>query len=593
MGGSVLAAAYLIGNLDAIVGRAGAWSTTDLLVGIVAVVTLLEASRRVLGWAIALIGALFVAYAYLGPFLPGLLGHGGYSTRRIVGQLYLGQEGIYGIPLGVAATFVFVFILFGALLEVTGAGRFFIDLAYAVTGRQRGGPAKAAVLASASMGSVSGSAIGNVVTSGSFTIPLMKRTGYRPEEAGGVEAAASTGGQVLPPVMGAGAFLIAEYTGLPYLEVVKGALIPALLYMGTVFLFVHLVAASRDLGRLPEAELPRLGPTLGRGWHYLLALVVLVGALVMDLSVARVGFLACVAVGALAALRAGWDRASAAPAEGREEGNPVQWLARGAERLLDAFVLAGRNTLPVSLACAVAGIIVGIVGLTGLGLKFSTLMLSLAQGSLLLALLLLIVASLVLGMGLPVTASYVVLIVLAGPALVSDFGLPVLVAHLVVFWYSQDSNVTPPVCLAAYAAAGIARSDPLKTGLHAWKYAKGLYLVPLLMVVHPELVLGGSWPVVAGKSLVSMAALAAFAAALEGYAIGRIRPAIRVLLLLCAATAFHPSLAVGMVGVGGAGVVLLVSRPPARRRQHPGPQPASGARWAGGGRESPEARRDP
>ena len=219
--GSLSAALYLTLNLDVIVSRAGAWSGTDVLAGTVAVVTLLEASRRALGWPISFIAACFIGYGYVGPFLPGVLRHGGYSTGRLVGQLYLGQEGMYGIPLGVAASFVFVFILFGALLEVTGAGQFFIDLAYALTGRQRGGPAKAAVLASAAMGSVSGSAIANVVTSGAFTIPLMKKVGYRPEEAGGIEAAASTGGQILPPIMGAGAFLIAEYTALPYLEVVK------------------------------------------------------------------------------------------------------------------------------------------------------------------------------------------------------------------------------------------------------------------------------------------------------------------------------------------------------------------------------------
>ncbi len=551
--GSIFAALYLALNLDAIVGRAGAWSGTDVLAGGVAVVTLLEACRRALGWPISFIAVCFIGYGYAGPVLPGVLRHGGYSTGRLVGQLYLGQEGIYGIPLGVAASFVFIFILFGALLEVTGAGQFFIDLAYAITGRQRGGPAKAAVLASAAMGSVSGSAIANVVTSGAFTIPLMKKVGYRPEEAGGIEAAASTGGQILPPIMGAGAFLIAEYTGLPYLEVVKAGLIPAILYMGTVFVFVHLVAVRRDLQGLPASELPRFGTTLAKGWHFLVALVVLMAALLMDFSVARVGFLSCLAVAALAALRAVWDRTvpgnrvGARPEEG-VRGPLPGWVGGGIVRVVDGFVIAGRNALPVSLACAVAGIIVGIVGLTGLGLKFSALMLSLSQGNLFLALILLLLASLVLGMGLPVTASYVVLIVLAGPVLINDFGLPVLIAHLLVFWYSQDSNVTPPVCLAAYAAAGIAESDPMRTGLQAWKYAKGLYLIPLLMVVHPELALGGPWPLVLGKATMAMVALAAFAAALEGQAVKRLTAAGRIVLLAGAATAFFPSFLVGGLG---------------------------------------------
>ena len=550
--GSLSAALYLTLNLDVIVNRAGAWSGTDVLAGTVAVVTLLEASRRALGWPISFIAACFIGYGYGGPFLPGVLRHGGYSTGRLVGQLYLGQEGIYGIPLGVAASFVFIFILFGALLEVTGAGQFFIDLAYALTGRQRGGPAKAAVLASAAMGSVSGSAIANVVTSGAFTIPLMKKVGYRAEEAGGIEAAASTGGQILPPIMGAGAFLIAEYTGLPYLEVVKAGLVPAILYMGTVFVFVHLVAAARNLEGLPASELPRFGTTLAKGWHFLVALVVLMAALLMDFSVARVGFLSCIAVAALAALRVAWDR-SMPPIQRASEPEEVapdltRWVRGGIVRIVDAFVIAGRNTLPVSLACAVAGIIVGIVGLTGLGLKFSSLMLSLSQGDLFLALILLLLASLVLGMGLPVTASYVVLIVLAGPVLINDFGLPVLIAHILVFWYSQDSNVTPPVCLAAYAAAGVAGSDPMRTGLQAWKYAKGLYLIPLLMVVHPELALGGAWLVVVGKATMCMVALAAFAAALEGQSIRRLTTGGRILLLAGASTAFSPSFLVGGLG---------------------------------------------
>ncbi|MEX2527353.1 MAG: TRAP transporter fused permease subunit [Gemmatimonadota bacterium] len=525
---SLVTCMYLVANLSAIVDRAGAWTPLDLLLGVAAVATLLEASRRVLGWGITLVGAGGLAYAYLGPWLPGALGHGGYSTGRIVGQLYLGQEGIYGIPLGVAAGFVFVFILFGALLEASGGGRFFIDLAYATTGRFRGGPAKAAVLASAALGSVSGSAIANVVTSGAFTIPLMKEAGYSGEEAGGVEAAASTGGQVLPPIMGAGAFLIAEYTGLPYLEVVRASLLPALLYLATVFLFVHLAAVRRDLKGLPAALLPAVGKTLVGGWHFLLAVVVLIWALLLDVSVARVGFLGCLAVVVLATARGG--------------------VARGAYAVLEAFVLAGRNTLAVSLACAVAGILVGVVGLTGLGLKLSGLLLAFSQGNLLVVLLLILVASLVLGMGLPVTASYVVLIVLAGPVLVNDFGLPLLVAHLVVFWYSQDSNVTPPVCLAAYAAAGIAGSRPLLTGLHAWKYAKGLYLIPLYMVVHPEIVLGGEWAMVAVKAVVAMAGLTAAAGALEGFLIRKLSPLRRVLLLLAALLTFHPSLSVALVG---------------------------------------------
>jgi TRAP transporter 4TM/12TM fusion protein len=386
-------ALYLTVNLDAIVARAGFPSTLDVAAGVVATVTLLEASRRALGWPIALIGLLSVAYGYLGPFLPGVLRHGGYGTGRLMGQLYLGQEGIYGIPLGVAASFVFVFILFGALLEVTGAGQFFMDLAYALTGRQSGGPAKAAVVASAALGSVSGSAIANVVTSGAFTIPLMKRVGYRPEEAGGIEAAASTGGQVLPPIMGAGAFLMAEYTGLPYLEIVRAGLVPALLYLGTVFVFVHLVAIARGMQGLPAEELPKVGATLARR-----------GGTTWSPSSCWWGLSSwtfqSLASGSSRVWRSRCWRwrgpCGTGPAPGaappRRMGPVSATRVRASLGGRRSHALRGRlrrrraEHPPVSLACAVAGIIVGVVGLTGLGLKFSGLMLSFSQGSLPLAL---------------------------------------------------------------------------------------------------------------------------------------------------------------------------------------------------------------
>ena len=291
--GSAYAGFYLAYNLEAIFDRAGFWTPTDITAGVIAVVTVLEASRRVVGLAITIIALIFIAYAMAGergdlPFLagvlPGILAHRGYDVDRIVATLYLGQGGLYGTPLGVAATFVFIFILFGAFLEVTGAGKFFIDLAYAAAGRQRGGPAKAAVVASAFMGSISGSAIANVVTTGAFTIPLMKNLGYTPEEAGGVEAAASTGGQIMPPIMGAGAFLIAEYTGLPYLEIVKLSILPAILYFATVYLFVDIIAAKRGMKGMRGSELPRVRQVLREGWHFLLPLGLLVYFLVLNIS---------------------------------------------------------------------------------------------------------------------------------------------------------------------------------------------------------------------------------------------------------------------------------------------------------------------
>lgn len=590
--GSAYVGLYLLVDLDGIIRRSGFFLQRDIVTGVIAVLLVLEAARRTIGWAITIVAVVALLYSMAGPrgalpwlgeLMPGILSHRGYSFERIVSHLYLGQEGIFGLPLGVAATVVYTFILFGAFLESTGAGKTFIDMAYAVAGRQRGGPAKAAVIASGFMGSVSGSAIANVVTTGAFSIPLMKRLGYKPEEAGGVEAAASTGGQVLPPVMGAGAFLMAEYTGVPYAEIVRISILPALMYFTTVYLFVDLIALKRGMRGIPSAQLPRVRDVLREGWYYLVPLAVLVYFLMVNVSPNRVGFIAIVSILAVSALR--WfvrrlilRRAAPAPSGVTvDEGERAAALegavaaagalavapSHGAGRdavlgfrgFIEAFRVGALNAVPVSVACAVAGIVVGIITLTGLGLKFSALMLAFSGGNLLLAIVLLILASLVLGMGLPVTASYIVLAVLAGPLLQNEFGIPLLIAHLVIFWYSQDSNVTPPVALAAFAGAGIARADPMKTGFQAWKMAKGLYLIPLFMIYNPELIYGGDTWYYVWTIVVGFVALAAFAAALEGYMFTRMAWYSRVLAAVGLVLIFYPSFAYEAVGMA---VMLLV-----------------------------------
>ena len=550
---AVASGGYIALFLDDIIARAGFWSRADIAMGVLATVTVLEASRRAVGWGLSLIGVLAILYALAGPrgalpglgeWMPGVLAHRGYSVDRVVSTLYLGQEGIFGLPLGVAATFIFIFVLFGAFLEVTGAGKFFIDLAYAATGRQRGGPAKAAVIASAGMGSISGSAIANVVTTGAFTIPLMKRLGYSRAQAGGVEAAASTGGQIMPPLMGAGAFLMSEYTRVPYLDIVKVSIFPAILYFGTVYLFVHIAALKRGLQGLPASELPRTADVLREGWQYLLPLAALIWLLAMNMSPMRVGFFAVVTLVAVAGMRGAllW-LFHPAPREGL-----AAILRRAGAILLEGLSLGARNAVPVSMACAVAGIIVGVVGLTGLGLKFSSMMVALSGGNIVLALVLVLIASLVLGMGLPVTAAYIVLIVLVGPALTAEFGIPLLIAHLVVFWYSQDSNVTPPVALAAFAGAAIAGAKPMETAVQAWKFAKGLYLIPLFMVFNPELILGGPLPYLIFTGAAAALALAAFAGAIEGHLFAPMGPVARLLAPLGVVAVFWPSLTAEIAG---------------------------------------------
>ncbi|WP_323034752.1 TRAP transporter fused permease subunit [Pararhodobacter sp.] len=567
--GSVLVGFWVPMNID-IIANAIFPRGIDIIVGVITTLLVLEAARRAVGLSMSVIAGAFLIYAFAGrrgelpwmaDWLPGILNHRGYSIDRVASQMILGAEGIFGIPLGVAATFIFVFVLFGSVLEVTGAGKFFIDLAYATTGKQRGGPAKAAVIASAGMGSISGSAIANVVTTGAFTIPLMKKLGYRPAQAGGIEAAASTGGQIMPPLMGAGAFLMSEFTQVPYLHIVLISIFPAILYFGAVYLLVHIAAVKQGMHGMPASELPRVRDVLADGWHFLLPLVALVAFLVIGYSPMRVGFYAVLSVAVAAVVRAVWDLY----ANGPGTAGMVALFKAGLAKTLVALELGARNAVAVSVACAVAGIIVGIVGLTGLGLKFSSLMISLSDGNLVAALFLVALASMILGMGLPVTASYIVLIILVGPALTTEFGMPILVAHLVVFWYSQDSNVTPPVALAGFAGAAIAGSKPLETSLQAWKFAKGLYLIPLFMVYNDVIIVGGPIPLVIWNGFIAIVALVGFAAMLEGFLFGRIALWQRALLLPAVIAVFWPSLLIEATGTAMIIFILVLNRAAAAR----------------------------
>jgi TRAP transporter 4TM/12TM fusion protein len=492
---AIAVGAYIFIDLQGIFERQGDWSQWDFAVGITLVLLVLEATRRVIGYNLMVIASAALLFAYFGPYMPELVVHKGYSIERIATTLSLTTEGIFGLPLGVASTFVFIFILFGAFLDKTGAGKFFIDLSYSITGRFSGGPAKTAVIASGFMGSVAGSAVANVVATGSFTIPMMKKIGYRKHVAAAVEAAASTGGQLMPPIMGAGAFLMAEFTQIPYLEIIKIAFIPAVLYFFSVILFVHFEAQKQGIWGLPKEELPRLGETVKIGIHFIIPVAILVTVLILNYSPMMAGFIAILAVYFTAMVR-------------RQSRISFRTLLKTLEQ-------GAHNAVMVAVACAAAGIIVGMVNLTGTGLRFSSLVVSLSQGIPLLALLLVALTSLLLGMGLPVTASYIVLIILAGPGLM-DLGIPLLTAHMIVFWYSQDANVTPPVALESFAASGIAGSSPMKTAFTSWKLAKGLYIIPIIMAYHP-LLLNGTFAEVFLTMVLSTFAIIAFVVCLERY----------------------------------------------------------------------------
>jgi len=517
---SIACTVYICINLTAIFERQGDWLPMDRAVSIIGTLLVMEACRRVIGLTMTGICIAAVLYAHFGPYMPELIIHKGYSIERITTTLWLTTEGIFGLPIGVAATFVYVFVLFGAFLETTGGGNFFIDLAYALTGRFAGGPAKTSVVASGFLGSVSGSAVGNVVATGSFTIPMMKKVGYRPHVAGAIEAAASTGGQLMPPIMGAGAFLMAEFTNTSYLTIIKVALVPACMYYLTVLSFVHFEAKKQGLAGQPRENLPKAWQVLKDGLHFVIPVAILIYVLVSNYSPMMAGFVAVVSTLAtgLAAQIVRWVLRRAEYAQTRPGG--AEFTRGQTRQILKAMEQGARNAVMVSVACAAAGIIVGMVTLTGMGLKFSSLVLELSFGIKALAILLIGAASLVLGMGLPVTASYIVLATLAGPALL-DMGVPLLVSHMIVFWYSQDANVTPPVSLASFAGAGIAGANPMQTAFTSWKLAKGLYIIPLVMAYRPLLGVGETYTLMNGQVILTMIAttlgLVAFAAAIERY----------------------------------------------------------------------------
>ncbi|MDO3377051.1 TRAP transporter permease [Geoalkalibacter halelectricus] len=461
---------YWLTQFEALNWRAGAENELDALISITGILISFEVCRRVLGWSMTLIGASMVAFAYFGPYLPNLLAHRGFSFERICNALFLTTNGVFGVMANVLATYVILFIFFGAFLHKSGAGRFFIDLPLAIAGRSTGGPAKVAVMASALFGSVSGSAIANTVSTGAFTIPLMKRAGFRPHVAGAIEPAASIGGMFLPPIMGAGGFLMAELTGLPYSYIMMISVGPALLYFFAVFCMIHFEAKKLNIVGIQGEEFPHWQAVLKDGWYYALPLVIITILMLMGRSPGNAAFwatLSCIA---------------------------VSWVKKetrmGPREIWEAIQTGARNTLIIGATVGVIGVIVGIISLTGMGLKFSDLIIALAGNSLLLAIILIALASLVLGMGVPVTASYLIVAVLAVPAL-GEFGIAAIVAHQIVYWLSQDSNITPPVCVAAYAGAAVAGSDPWKTGWTAFKFAKMLYVMPLLFAFTPSILFQG------------------------------------------------------------------------------------------------------
>ena len=437
--------AYMALNYIRIMEAGGDYSRVDYIAAGFGILLTLEAARRVVGLPIVCLAAFFLLYTYFGAYFPGFMAHRGYSLERIASHMYLTTEGILGIPLGVAATFIYLFILFGSFREKSGLGQLFIDISNAVAGWASGGPAKMAVITSALEGTVSGSSVANTVESGSLTIPMMKRLGYRPEFAAAVEASASTGGQIMPPIMGAAAFIMAEFLNVPYLDIAKAAAIPACLYFFGVFMEVHFEAKRCNLRGLSRSELPRFLDVLKERGHLfvpLFAIIIFLSVGFTPLYAALMGLVTCIIAGAL-----------------------KKATRMSFREIADGFELGARNAIGVALACASAGIIIGAITLTGLGLKMGNGLVELAGGNLLVTLLLTMVTSLILGMGVPTTANYIITSTIAAPALI-QLGVHPLAAHLFVFYFGIIADITPPVALAAYAGSGIAKSDPFWTGRH-------------------------------------------------------------------------------------------------------------------------------
>ena len=518
-----------------VVSRFGSITNYEMPIAVLAIILLLDATRRTIGWSMVGLAIFFLVYAFYGRYFPGLLAHRGYDIVRILEQVYLGADGIYGTPLGVSSTFVIIIVVLGALLEKTGASGVLMDIAVSMTRNSRGGPAKAAVVGSSLMGMISGTAVANVLTTGTISIPLMRRGGYRPAVAGAVEAVASTGGQLMPPIMGAAAFLMADIMEVPYLDITKAALLPALLFYIAVFASVHLEAVKTGLKPLESIDIPDVAQSLRNSGHVLLSIPVFIGTLISGYSVMYSSLAGIVCLLALSLLRYS------------SRLNPRQLIA--------AAVSAAEAILPVALATATAGIIIGVVTLTGMGLKFSSFIVSISGNNLLVALVLTMASSLVLGMGLPTAAAYILVATLTAPALVS-MGVDLMAAHMFVFYSAMLSSITPPVALAAFAAAAICREPPMRVAMISVKFGFVAFLLPYFFVLEPRLLGMGDIGETVGVFAMAVVGVLSLACVLQGYAFGKLTTLSRIFIGIAALAVLMPDLKFKLIGIAAILAVL-------------------------------------
>jgi TRAP transporter 4TM/12TM fusion protein len=520
---------YTLWDLEAFIFRRGDLTDWDIYAGTALLLLLLEATRRAVGWAMVAIAGFFIIQTNFSEYFIGMFYGPPSDWFTMMDYLFMRENGIYSIPIMVMATYIFLFVLFGSILVRSGAGKFFINVAMALTGSRVGGPAKASVVSSCLMASVSGSAVANVVTTGSFTIPLMKRIGYRPYFAGAVEACASSGGQIMPPVMGAAAFVIAEFLNVPYLTVALAGLFPAIIYFFSIFVMVHFEAKKKNLSTVSREELPDLMTELKQGGHLFLSIVVIVVLMIIGYTPMFAAFWAIVSILVLSSMRK------------ETRMTPVQ--------ILSAFEEGARQAVSVSVACAAAGVIIGCVFVSGLGLKFSTIIVDVAGGSLWIVLILTMFASLILGMGLTTTAVYITLAALVIPAVVK-MGVAPMAAHLFAFYFGLVSAITPPVALASFAAAGIADSNPMQTGFHSFRLGIAKYILPFVFVFNPGLVFEGTWTEIIAAVIGGFGGIYALTVTTEGWMIAKAGWPIRIGCAIAAVLMFHPDITTDLLGWG-------------------------------------------
>ena len=545
---SIAVAVYIWTDYVNFINRMGMPNTMDVIMGTMLILLVLEASRRISGWPLVMLSLLFLAYGLFGQHMPSIFMHRGYTWAKLVNHAFINTEGIYGTSVNVAASYIFLFILFGAVMNKSGMGQFFNDIALALAGHTKGGPAKVAVIASGFLGSINGSAVANVVTTGAFTIPLMKKTGYSDEFSGAVEASASVGGQLLPPIMGAAAFIMAEMLGVKYSVIVVSAAIPSLLYYLGIIVQVQLRASKNNLTGVPKEELPKVKDVMKARGHLLIPIVFLLYMLLFSgKTVIFSAFCTIIATIAVSMIR--------------------KETRMSFKDILDAFEEGTRSVVSVAIACAVVGIILGVVSLTGFGLNMANAIIQLGNTSLLATLVLTMVTCMILGMGLPSIPAYLITATMAAPALI-QLGVPAIAAHMFVFYFAMFANITPPVALASFAAAGISGGDPMKTGIQSVKLALAGFIVPYMFVYNTGLLLiDTSLPVALRVTVTAIIGVFMIGIATEGYLMGKLNPLIRALVFAGSILLITESVTQDLMGLAIFVILILTQRIKSKRTQ--------------------------